>query len=246
MNLAQMKKRSYAAAMIIVLSLSVYALGAFTPIYAPPPGEASHAKILGEIYDGGTDFIGAGAPLNYGMWSEYSSADNSIIAYRIDDDFDQIWSMDSIVEAKAKYAGQNQSFGWDQGALDGTNYTELLTDADIGDPGVYVATSGDFLWGLKSTGSLGNYLWWSNQSLNYDGKDHMVTYKIEGLNTGYEVYLLFFEDLPTYDRKQCPLADWDYNDFVVEVSQVPEPTSIAILGFGVLASLMHRRGSLKR
>lgn len=233
----------FMATLVILLPFSSFAV--LTPVYAPPAGEEPHAKILGDIYSGGTSFIGTGTPLNYAVWSQYTSADNSIIAYRVDDALDQIWNTDCVVSAKAKYAGQNQSFGWDEGALNGTNYNQLLTDADIILGTNVLVNTGEvsFLWGLKSTGSMGNYLWWSKTSLNYDGKDHMVTYRIEGLNTDCEVYLLFFEDLPKYDYKGHTLADWDYNDFVVEICQIPEPASIALLGLGVIISMLKRRGS---
>jgi hypothetical protein len=80
-------------------------------------------------------------------------------------------------------------------------------------------------------------VWWSLQSANGVGAlDHIVTYKIEGADLYGEVmWLMFMEDSPTSP------ANWDFNDFVVEVTVVPEPATICLFGLGGLALLRKRK-----
>jgi len=231
-----------------LLIFSIPAFGDYTPVFQS--FEPGHAQILGNIYGDGTPFVGQGDYLGNGAWTEFVSPDGSLIARRVHDFnnlvTDQIWSCDANVYAKAKYAGLYQSFGWNQGGTTGTNYEQLLTQADIGDSnGVSIDTMVDYLWGINPGY---NRFFWSKPSENIDLRDHMVTYKIEPyqdfkFNSVFEpessVWLLCFEDLSPW---HC-WADWDYNDFIVEVQcRIPEPTSMALLGFG---SLLLNRGVRK-
>ena len=249
--------------MLLAATVAVPTFAGYTDIYQPTTaGEKNHAGILGDIYDGGTPFTGGGGPLNYDMWTEYSSSDDMVTAYRIDDFnegeifaldlvtgevgevVDQIWTDGiSTVTAEAKYADLSQSFGWNQGdGVDGleTNYYELLTDANIGNGPVEIEITGDFLWGIQPNG----LEWWSLTSENeeIDPIDHMVTYKIEGVSYGNEVvWMVFWEDLPAGHSS----FDGDYNDFAVEIRAVPEPATIFLLGIsGVLMTLTRKRRSV--
>ena len=251
LKLIEMKKKTVVC-LLFALMFSVSAFGDYTPVLQS--GEPNHAQILGDIYGDGTPFIGQGVYLGDGAWTEFVSPGGTIIARRIHDfnDFltDQIWSCDAEVFAKAKNAGLDQSFGWNQGGIVGDNYEELLTDANIGDlSGVAIDANGDFLWGIQPTG----YEFWSLQSENSDQMDHMVTYKIEPYNDGLDqfnaiagpqisVWLLCFEDLPSWHFQN----DWDFNDFVVEATcRVPEPTTIALFGLGSLLLSRSRRFNKK-
>jgi hypothetical protein len=112
----------------------------------------------------------------------------------------------------------------------------LLTQADVATQRtVALNVGGDFLWGYHPDG----YQWWTMTSENSDSKDHFITYKIEGLDGPYYndkvVWLLFMEDLPFSQ------ADKDYNDFVVEIAVIPEPTTMALLALGAAMLLRIRK-----
>lgn len=150
------------------------------------------------------------------------------------------------------------------GSGTGTTYYELLTQENIGNGGVTLTITGDFLWGCWPTQrykwmrveedqqyywydhqeSCGHkewpedHKWWSLTSKNSDSKDHFVTYKIDGLGGPFyndkTVWLLFLEDLPFSS------SDKDYNDFVVEISAIPEPATAFLLIAGA-AMLLRKR-----
>jgi len=231
-------------ALIVLSALMIGAMGTpasatfdYSPINYPPSGGKSQAEILDDIYAqtftaSGVDFIG----------------DNGVSAYRVFDfddeyvqlhvlngdqtDVDQVWTDGvTMVSAEAKYSAQGhpQTFGWNGGGL-GTDYSVLLTNE--GDSEI-VNITGDFLWSYQPNGDE----WWSLQSLNTNDGDHFITYKIEGAHPqGFVQWLIFCENSPTSP------ADWDYNDFVVEVTAtVPEPATMMLLGLGGLALLRRRK-----
>jgi len=235
---------------LIVATSVVPTFGGYTAVHQPPAGDKNHAEIFGGIY-GGT-FAGQGIPLIYGMWTRYSN--NTVTAYRIDDfkgggtpaldivtgevgeAADQIWTGSIAIitaEAKARYAVFNQSFGHNGGGLETNGYEELLTAVG---QSVDFGIGCDFLWGIQPD----RFEWWSLVSANDEPcpRDHIVTYKIEGLETDRTVWMLFFEDLPS------ARTDRDYNDFVVEVRAVPEPATIVLLGMGALITFTRRKRSV--
>jgi hypothetical protein len=212
------------------------------------PEEPGHSEILGDVY-GGT-FVGSGIDLGDGLWTIFSNG--LVTAYRVydtdeDDEIihviygdqtnvDQIWTDGTAtITAEAKYAAYTQSFGWNGGGL-GTDYHELLTHNDVGN-GAKVITrpSEQFLWGIQPY--YHTYEWWTKNSYNGSGEDHLVTYYIDGASiSGETVWMLFWEDLPSGDP-----WDQDYQDFVIEIRAIPEPMSILLFGLGALAVARRRR-----
>jgi hypothetical protein len=235
------------AVLLFIWSCSpVFAAWSYTEVREPPGVELSHSEILDDIY-GGT-FTGSGTDLGYGHWTEFSNG--TVTALRVFDtddlteiihivtgdegNVDQVWT-DGLtsVTAQAKYAAHDQSFGWNGGGS-GTDYYQLLTHDDVSlGTVVPISISGDFLWGTKPNGDE----YWSKDSYNDDELDHMVTYKVEGLETDWTVWLLFWEDL----TGSYPSSDRDFNDFVIEVRAIPEPASMLLFGLGGLALLRKRK-----
>jgi len=226
------------ALLIAVLVSPSFADFGYSPVDYPPSGGMSHEEILEDIYEqefsvSGT-FEGFGGTGGINAYRVYDF-DNEMLSLHIvagdQTDIDQIWTDGiAMVSAEAKYSAQGhpQSFGWNEGGT-GTNYVELVDE--VGDSAL-IPISGDFIWGFRP----GDDEWWSLQSLN-GGYDHMVTYYITGADLyGETIWLIFLENAPTSPE------DWDYNDFVVEITAVvPEPATICLFGLGALALLRKRR-----
>jgi len=228
-------------AIVCLLLLAAPAHAGYTPFDAPPAGERSHAEILSEVY-GGT-FLSDG--LNF-------ANELGVTALRVSDSdcsggesppkgcpsaLDRIWEIGpAVVTAKTSDAALTQSFGWNEGlGADGIGafYTELVDEILRGPVGI--DPNGLFLWAINpSSGDI----FWSKSALNPDGADHMLTYLITGLPTSGNVWLTFWEDLPSWDW------DADYNDFAVEIrSSVPElgASWLLVLGLAATRALRRRR-----
>jgi hypothetical protein len=249
----------FVALVIVVGTIPAFAnpgLGYTSPINPPPGNEKSHAQILHDIYNQNFTLDGASGRDYVG--------DNGITAKRVYDfddifyntthvynhqpnDVDQIWTDGQVtVTALAKYASYQQAFGWNGDGLS-TDFHLLVDNTDIGGPGVsFSITAGtEFLWGYQAKGNPRcewwhdgeNLEWWSRPESQHHcvGEDHMVTYFMEGASSTQAVWTIFMEDLRLYE------SDKDYNDFVVEIRAVPEPTSILLLGLGALALLRKRK-----
>jgi hypothetical protein len=234
-----------------LVTVPAYGIFGYTTVNAPPSGEKTRAQILGEdIYGGtftadGVNYVGSGASAGITAIRIYDFDDAlydiTHVYNHSEDDVDQIWTDGTVtVTAYAKYALYTQSFGWNQGGTNGSNYKELVNYTDIGGPGkTFIITEGqEFLWGMQAKGDYRcgwwapGYEWWSRQSENGwcgAGEDHMVSYYIEGVSPSEAVWLIFMEDVKFSDG-----SDKDYNDFVVEIRAVPEPLTIGLLAFGAL------------
>ncbi|MDD5011146.1 MAG: PEP-CTERM sorting domain-containing protein [Phycisphaerae bacterium] len=224
---------------VVVFTVSlVFGDYSYTDVYSPPVGEATQAQILSQIYGG--SFTQTGVNYSNGTISALRVYDHDDDDIRLDlldgdiGDVDKVWT-DGVatVTAKAKWAGDTQSFGWNQGGLGTGTYEELLTHNDVGGPGALLDITGDFLWGYMPNGEE----WWSLNDENYRQEDHMITYKVEGLAQEGITWLLFMEDRPFVLWEGCrwvTASDRDYNDFVVEISAIPEPATLCLLAIGAL------------
>ncbi|HRS10287.1 MAG TPA: hypothetical protein P5242_04410, partial [Sedimentisphaerales bacterium] len=199
-------------AVLVCVCLSAPAWADLTPIYATPTGNGEASLLVSS---------NSWAPILEHLYG----AGNFV---RIDDDFDQLWmNLNGGAKAEAKWAAATEGFGYIDGATGGT-YHELFEVAQ-GTNGYLSSYSGTtpghatlpvFRFALDGH-SFG--ISSSQESDNTGGSDHMVTWRVTNkVNTyviGWEVE---------------NLGDRDYQDLVVEVSNVaPVPVPGAVL-LGVL------------
>jgi hypothetical protein len=177
-----------------------------TTVKAPHNGELGIEQILENTYGG--NFSASGNDFSNG----------TISATRIDDSVDQEWSAGTYdICAKAKFSGYTQTLG-------------VISHGDNTIQNLF--TSGGF--GLGCTGTASNVvlgdtfcfsrdgdsgLDMSEDNENSDGRDHMVTFKINGLSND-PTYLLFFEDLNLTGNTWGNRSYADFNDLVVQVSRL--------------------------
>jgi len=159
---------------------------------------------------------GAGDILDslYGSWT------------RIDDDVDQVWQdLNGGMKVQAKYTSVTAfTLGYSLNEVTGAGFIDTGLNLVGETANIDVVPNSDlFIWGASGSGATK----WSNESLNV-GSDRMVTFRINTLLDGsvptQPTYVIGFEDG----------TDWDYQDIVVEVSNVaPVPVPGAIL-LGIL------------
>ena len=217
----------YAAIVLLVALSSVTARAAsYTPILSSP--EVSVFSILDDRY-------GAGS------------------YYRVSDDLDQVWQPMGSVETTviARHSLANQQLGVCI-TCDGSD--DLMISAVVNASGnhgpadfatVAFDLAADFQWFNNAHGDPAVGRVFSDPSMNFSNQDHMVTF---ALTDAPLTFILAFEDMVLSSPYQ---PDFDYNDFVVQVSfqpsspnpeSVPEPSTLVLFGGGLLAAgLMARR-----
>ncbi len=245
LEMMSVRKRTAAAivgAMVAAIGFSGGVAGAasYTTVDDAAFGEDGHLLIFEEVYGGGEagsfgldannrDFIGSGAAAG-------------ISAIRLADTNsqgpdDQIWDNAMLgngpirARAVASFARFPQSFGYVPGVTEDVE-TEFVNLFDVTGSEFNVQGSSmnidlghleSFRWAREGVAGVMH----TSLEADNDDLDHMVTYKIEGLDRLQPIYMLFFED---------SFQDWDYQDMVVEIAAVPSPAAVGP-GLGLLGML---------
>lgn len=236
---------------IIAGGTAISARAGMTAIGARPASELSHEQILERHY--GLSFHRNGDDFYSGQVS----------AKRLDDWMgnigvqclglgecgiaaDQKFSGSFTVSAVAKFSGNSQNLSL---ADELGRQTSLMDVEGYGFDINHVSTTVN----VKETfefirgGDSGRHS--SVNGKNTDGRDHLMTYVIEGLESG-PVFMLFWEDL-TYDSGMMSRKRTfaDYNDLVLEVRGAVHPVPLphaAYVGLAMLSGMWWKRKSLAR
>lgn len=206
----------FAAALLFTASAAV---AAPTEIGKIHPGEDDAPQILSSLYGGeflpvdGTNDI-TGRDLTNG----------SVIARRLPDgppdgpataDTDQLWDLRSFTaRAVAKFSEFGQSFS----VADSSGESVPLFTAD--GYGYDVSGEGQFAGDVSEArfvraGETGTQS--TVPADNLDGRDHVISYEIEGMPGGQPTWVMFWEDLSTARVTNPNRTTEDYNDLAVEL-----------------------------
>jgi hypothetical protein len=237
--------KSLAVAALVGLG-AVNAKANFTTFKTAPANEASQQDILSHSY--GVNFHKVGDDYYAGTVTAKRVDDNmtftgpmSINSGHIGDATDQSWSGGTFqVKTLAAFSYNTQELG----CFDGNGYHSIMDVTGYGYNATGEATHDmhgeTFDWGR--TGDSGTQS--SLKSMNSDGRDHMVTFEIEGLQGQTSpMWVMFWEDLDLTNNLPLKRSWADYNDLAVQftkcdaVAAVPLP-SAAWAGLTTMAGIV--------
>jgi len=209
-------------------SVATTSFAGFTQIKAPPGTEAGQLQIFQHTYGGawhqvGDDFYsGSVSAKRLDDWLGSDMGVSSLSDGECGNACDSIFTGGMFdARAVAKFSLNTQSFG----CLDGNGATHMLFD--VGGYGFNTTGGGtvshdmygeQFKW--LRTGDTGAQT--SLDGDNADGRDHLATYVISGLDGQTDpVFMLFWEDLNKTDGMSKNRSFADFNDLAVEIRARP-------------------------
>jgi hypothetical protein len=194
-----------------------------------------------QSWDGPTENIGywmsntgsfpAGTPAGPGVMPYYGNAANGTSASNIYFTNQGSVSAGMLLEI-AGNAGSN-TFGW-YNTSNPTVLHQIFSGPNSPSSVVVFIPSSSFGFYLQGPG--GTFLSQDYLSPNTDmNNQHFAVFS----NTGSQTYYLGIEDLPYAN------SDLDFNDMVIEISAVPEPSTLLLLGSGLAGLAAFRKRSRK-
>lgn len=155
------------------------------------------------------------------------------------DGVDQFWHDGTTrFQARARYAGYNQFFGWHLGqTVTSAGVTKLanVTENNKVNPNTtwyknnvvtldptYLLGSAKWQWVRANNAGFTDNL----QSSSTPNDDQMVTYLVTNQVTGKKSWWVFWEDITNGG------TDNDYNDAVYEFTVIPAPAALALVALG--------------
>jgi hypothetical protein len=228
---------------LLSLGISSRAFAGFTTIQPNPASEDSQPQVLDHIY-GGAFTLEDGVDYSNGTLTAVRVSDTAPQSGGLSYDdpgpnvTDQLWQATHFqATAEAAFAEVSTTpFGYIPGASGGS-FTPLF---NVTGSGYAVTGSGSFTpssqFRIAAQNPFG--LLSSLPSDNTDGKDHIVTYEVDGLNDSARTWLVFFDDYGNNGHD----PDFDYQDLVIQLktvpaspSSVPEPGSMMLVGGAIIA-----------
>ena len=206
-----MKSATRLAAVLLTSIVAAPAFAGYTAMKAAPKAEASTADVLAHLY-GGT-FVG----------DDLSLANGSVVATRLEDQTDQIWSGPSFTAtAVGRFSGNTQGFGYFDQANTYQPLFETTGDGfEVSGSAVFMPKADSFAWGRRGDSGTQS----SEDFANADHRDHMVTYEIRQ-SAAAPMWLLFWEDLNDTQGYDSGHSASDFNDLVVALRTGATPRPV--------------------